>query len=81
MRWWTPAMRLALIAMATPGLVIGCANVRVWEVRPEATAQAVRDVLGERPFGEPDSPSVGLTGPQPPPGPSPLLVQAHSAFR
>ena len=49
------------------GPVIGCANVRVWEVRPEATAQAVRDVLGERPFGEPDSPSIGLTGPQPPP--------------
>ena len=60
MRWGTSAMRLALIAMATPGLVIGCANVRVWEVRPEATAQAVRDLLGERPFGEPDTASIRL---------------------
>ena len=80
MRWPAPAIGLTLIALASSVLVIGCASVTVWEVRPEAAARAVRHVVGQRPLGQPGSPGTGSADPARPAGPDAALVQAQVSF-
>jgi pimeloyl-ACP methyl ester carboxylesterase len=77
MRWPTPAIGPALIALASSVLAIGCAGVSVWEVRPEAAARAVRHVVGQRPLGLPGSGDPGSADGQRPPGPDATLVRAQ----
>ncbi len=72
--------RLGLIALGF-ALLASCSTVRVWEVRPEATAQALRNALGERPKGEPDAPLRYASDDTPPtPAASPALLQALARF-
>ncbi len=53
MRRPVPAVGLALIALILSGWFVGCARVKVVEIRPETAARAVRHVLGEHPLGHP----------------------------
>jgi pimeloyl-ACP methyl ester carboxylesterase len=72
--------RLGLIALGF-ALLASCSTVRVFEVRPEGTAQALRNVLGERPKGEPDAPLRYASDDTPPtPAASPALLQALARF-
>lgn len=80
MRWSASAVGLAIIALSSSGLLVGCASVAVWEVRPEAAARAVRHGLGQRPYGEPDAPRPAFADQQPPPAPDSPLTQAYALF-
>lgn len=80
MRWSASAVGLAIIALTSSGMLIGCASVAVWEVRPEAAARAVRHGLGQRPLGEPDAPHPAFTDEQPPPAPGSALTRAYALF-
>ena len=80
MRWSASAVGLAIIALTSSGLVIGCASVTVWEVRPEAAARAARHLVGERPLGQPNPPGHGPADLRPPPAPDSALTLAYARF-
>ncbi len=88
MRWSASAVGLAIIALTPAGLLIGCAGITVWEVRPEPLARAVRHGLGQHPLGVPAAPIAGTgTGvgaaaddARRPPAPDASLARASAAF-
>ncbi len=66
MRRPAQAVGMALIALISTGWCIGCARVKVVEVRPETAARAVRHVLDEHPLGHPrDLGPTWVTGDDP----------------
>lgn len=72
-RIWQRTMVLPALLM-----VLGCARVQVWKIHPERSAQAVRDLLGQRPLGEVSCspiPALELL----PPALSPSLREARAA--
>ena len=80
MRSSPPAMGFLWAVGMVCGLLVGCSEVRVWDIRPASTAQALRDALGERPFGEPDTPPSAMASPEAPAEPSPTLIRAKASF-
>ncbi|MHB1559301.1 MAG: esterase/lipase family protein [Isosphaeraceae bacterium] len=68
------ATRALAIAAVLAGA--GGCGMRVWEIRPEPAARALRGLAGEVPLGHADRVSVAAQGPSTPAPPSPRLAKA-----
>ncbi len=80
MRRPTSGLIGALVVATLLAETTGCATVRVWEVRPEPAAEAVRNLAGEKPFGRTDAqrwPATATANASPP---SPKLARAENLF-
>jgi pimeloyl-ACP methyl ester carboxylesterase len=80
MRRPTRAMICALVAATLMAEATGCASVRVWEIRPEPVAEAVRNVTGQKPFGLAEGHRSPATGTLAPSTPSSDLTLAEQLF-
>jgi pimeloyl-ACP methyl ester carboxylesterase len=58
----------------------GCVDVKVWELRPERAARAVRELTGQEPFGQVGRRPPAAAGELIPPAISPELVSARDLF-
>jgi pimeloyl-ACP methyl ester carboxylesterase len=77
MRRPTNGLICALVVATLMLETTGCAKVRVWEVRPEPVAEAVRNLSGEKPFGRTDRSATGTSASS---TASPDLALAESMF-
>jgi pimeloyl-ACP methyl ester carboxylesterase len=77
---WNRSQGAVLYAVALSALSSGCATVRVWEIHPEPAAQAVRNVVGEHPFGDPENAPAQQFNVSYPVAPNPVLVRGLACF-
>lgn len=79
MRRPTSGATCALAIAAVLAGAGGC-GMRVWEIRPEPAARALRGLAGEAPLGHADRASMPAHGKQAPAPPGPRLARAAGLF-